>query len=139
MALPNEHIIQILKKLSKQYRADDKLKWKKKALDKAIHSLNNYDEVIDSGEKALEVKNIGKGISKRIDEIINTGTLAELIDTESPEVKAMKEFKRITGVGNTRAKKWIESGILTINDLKTAFITGKLKSTHHIYDWTKIS
>ena len=132
MELPNEHLIKTLKKLSKQYRSDSSLRWKKKALDKAIYSLKHHDEEINSGKDALVLENIGKGIAKRIDEILNTGTLAELIDTETPEMKAIKEFKRITGVGNTRAKKWASSGILTLDSLREAIASGTVKSTHHI-------
>lgn len=128
----NETIVSVLKKLSKQYKADDSLKWKKRALDKAIYSLKYHDGDIFSADDALELENIGKGIAKRIAEIIETGTLAELIDTESPEVKAIKEFKRITGVGNTRAKKWATAGILTIDDLLKAAHENKIKLTHHI-------
>ena len=128
----NDTIVKVLKKLSKQYKADDSLKWKKRALDKAIYSIKYHDGEIFSMKDALELENIGKGIGKRIAEIIETGTLAELNDTETPENKAIKEFKRITGVGNTRAKKWAASGILSIGDLIKAAAEEKIKLTHHI-------
>lgn len=128
----NDTIVKVLKKLSKQYKVDDSLKWKKRALDKAIYSIKYHDGEIFSVKDALELENIGKGIGKRISEIIDTGTLAELNDTETPENKAIKEFKRITGVGNTRAKKWAASGILSIEDLIKAAAEEKIKLTHHI-------
>ena len=79
--MPNENIILILKKLSNQYKNDISLKWKKRALDKAIKEIKNYQVQIISGENAKKnVKYIGKGIAQRIDEILETGGLAELID-----------------------------------------------------------
>ena len=104
--MPNKNIIQILKKLSKQYKNDISFKWKKRALDKAIKELKQYNVQITSGEDAKQNVNcVGKGIAQRIDEILETGSLAELIDVISPEEHAIREFMKITGVGNVRSKK----------------------------------
>ena len=55
------------------------LKFKSIALNKALNKLHEYDGEIESGKQAMkDVEGIGKGISKRIDEIISTGTLKEL-------------------------------------------------------------
>ena len=53
--MPNEKIIQILKKLSTQYKNDITLKWKKRALDKAIKELKQYNIQITSGENAKKM------------------------------------------------------------------------------------
>ena len=71
---------------------------------------------------------IGKGIAKRIDEILETGTLDELLK-ETKEDLAIKEFKKITGVGPVRAKKWVyEHKVYSIKEL----LQSDIPLTHHI-------
>jgi DNA polymerase beta len=78
-----------------------------------------------------ELKGVGEKISKRIDEILETGTLNELnnIDFDNNN---LNNLLLITGVGLVRAKKWIINGITNIDQLKEAIANNKIKSTHHI-------
>ena len=105
--MSNEKICMVLKKLNSQYNNDYKLKFKARAIKKAISSIEDYDEIITSGDYAKKnVSFIGPGIAKRIDEILKTGTLKELNNNNQ---NILNEFKKITGVGNSRANSWIKS------------------------------
>jgi DNA polymerase beta len=127
-----ELIINKLEDLKKIYQQNEDKKWNLKALSTAINSIKKYDGIILSGSQLKnELKGVGEKISKRVDEILETGTLNELngIDFNNNN---LNNLLLITGVGLVRAKKWITSGITNIDQLKEAIVNNKIKSTHHI-------
>lgn len=124
-------IISNLENLKAIYQKDADKKWGLRALSIAINALKKYDGEIKSGTQLKnDVKGIGEKISKRIDEIIETGTLAELNDNQ--EDNALSNLLLITGIGLVRANKWIGLGIKNIDDVREAVKDNKIKSTHHI-------
>jgi DNA polymerase beta len=124
-------IISKLEDLKKIYQLDDDKKWNLHALSNAINSIKKYDKNIVSGEiLQKEIKGIGDKISKRINEILETGTLKEL--NNDKDNNDLENILLITGVGNVRAKKWLTLGCKNIDDVKEAIISGKIKTTHHI-------
>lgn len=124
-------IISKLEDLKKIYQIDNNKKWNLHALSIAINAIKKYDKEITSGEiLQKDIKGIGEKISKRIDEILETGTLKELINTETNI--SLENILLITGVGNVRAKKWLDIGCKNIDDVKEAILNGKIKTTHHI-------
>ena len=59
-----------------------------KAYHKVIKTLRALDHKIDSGKEALKLDGIGKKIAVKIDEIIRTGSLQQLVDyQENPMIK----------------------------------------------------
>ncbi len=127
-----ELILNKLESLKKIYQQNEDKKWNLKALSTAINSIKKYDDVILSGSQLRnELKGVGEKISKRIDEILETGTLKELdgIDIENND---LNNLLLITGVGLVRAKKWVSMGIHNLDQLKEAIANKKIKSTHHI-------
>ena len=87
-------------------------------------------KITHPNKQLSQVKGFGKGIITRIEKILENGSLPQ---SKPDEISAIMELLcSITGVGPTRAKKWLESGIKTINDVKDAIKAGKIKSTHHI-------
>jgi DNA polymerase beta len=124
-------IISKLEELKKIYELDNDKKWNLKALSSALNSIKKYDKDIISGEVLQkDIKGVGEKISKRIDEILETGTLQELSNIETNN--DLENILLITGVGNVRAKKWFDLGCKNINDVKKAIVDGKIKTTHHI-------
>jgi DNA polymerase/3'-5' exonuclease PolX len=123
-----EIIINNLNKLKNIYENDQSKKWNLKAIKNAIYEISKYDKEIVSGTQLKnEINGIGEKIALRIDEIILNGFLKEnnLLINKNP-------FIDISGVGDVRAKKWLEIGINTIDELKEAINNKKIKSTHHI-------
>jgi DNA polymerase beta len=124
-------IISKLEELKKIYQYDDSKKWNLKALISAINVIKTYDKPIISGSQLqCELKGIGEKIAKRIDEILETGSLIELNNLS--QNNDLDNLLLITGVGLVRAKKWINIGIKNIDDVKKAISDGKITSTHHI-------
>ena len=127
-----ELIINKLEDLKKIYQQNEDKKWNLKALSTAINSIKKYDGIILSGSQLRnELKGVGEKISKRIDEILETGTLS-ILDNIDFNNNNLNNLLLITGVGLVRAKKWISNGITNIDQLKEAISNNKIKSTHHI-------
>ena len=132
-----EIIINNLNKLKNIYEKDPNKKWNLKALKNAIYEISKYDKEIVSGTQLKnEINGIGEKIALRIDEIISNGFLKEISEYENNNIDYNIDYKNpfidITGVGDVRAKKWLETGIKNIDELKEAINNKKIKSTHHI-------
>ena len=128
----NEKIIKVLREQVNEYKIDKSMRWKTQALYKAINIISEYNSNITSGDEAVKnITGIGKGIGKRIDEILKTGTLSEL-GKKKLYLHQLNELKTITGVGDTRAKKWIKEGIISVDDVRKAITNDKTNSTQHI-------
>lgn len=75
---------------------------------------------LDNINEFSEYPGIGKGTIVRIKEILDTGKLKELDkfkDKDNENDKLIQEFETIVSVGRTTALKFIEDGILSVNDL----------------------
>jgi len=135
-----ELIINNLNKLKNIYEKDPSKKWNLKALKNAIYEISKYEKEIISGTQLKnEINGIGDKIAIRIDEIISTGFLKEINENNlltniltNIYYENKNPFIDITGVGDVRAKKWLNEGIKTIDELKEAINNKKIKSTHHI-------
>lgn len=137
----NSKIIFYLEELKKIYKLDETKKWNLKALSKAIDEIKNYKKTITSGkELQKEIKGIGDKISMRIDEILNTGVLSELsnisykdnYDKNKTSIESLENLLLITGVGMTRAKKWLSLDIKNLEDVKKARDDKIITITKHI-------
>ena len=74
-------------------------------------------------------------MARRVDEIINSGTLKNvknISQVNKDKNKTIKLFESITGVGLKRAEEWYKMKYKTITDIKKAIKNKKIKSTHHI-------
>jgi len=131
----NHLIIEKLSQLYEIYRRDPEYKFKAKALSTSLPLLNAYQQPILHGKQAMkEIKGVGKGIAERIDEILATGSLAELEEhTERIRKYAViEELKSITGVGDVRAEEWYSMGLRTVADVRRAVAEEQIAITHHI-------
>lgn len=127
----NQNICEILSKLVTMYDNNNN-KFKSNAIKKAIYNINNYEGLIESGQIAKEnIKGIGPGIMKRIDEIIKTGTLSELNDIDDNQ-ELLNTLQTITGVGPKKAKELITCGIKSLDDLINKINNNEISVTHHI-------
>tara|TARA_B110000037_G_scaffold186228_1_gene216116 strand:+ start:608 stop:1591 length:984 start_codon:yes stop_codon:yes gene_type:complete len=127
-------ILQSFEKLKISYIQDgSKTKFQLIALNKAISNITSYDKEIMNGDQLKnDISGIGEKISKRIDEILETGTLKELENHDLKE-ESYNELMLIYGVGQSRAKNWIENfHIKNIADLKNEVSNGNIKLTKGI-------
>lgn len=130
-----ELIISNLESLKKTYLHDDSKKWNLKALSSAINSIKKYEgEILNGAQLEKDIKGVGEKIAKRIDEILETGSLKELnnISSNDKSNDNLENLLLITGVGPARAKKWLAEGIKNIDDVREAIKNNKITATHHI-------
>lgn len=127
----NKNICEVLSQLVNIYDNNNN-KFKSKAIKKAIYNINNYEGLIESGQDAKEnIKGIGPGIMKRIDEIIKTGTLSELNNICNNQ-ELLNTLQTITGVGPQKAKELVSSGIKSLDDLINKINNNDINVNHHI-------
>ena len=133
--------VKILKELRKQldeYKISNNSKskkWKIISLSKGIDAITRYNKKIKSGNDVIHLDGIGKGIAKRIDEILKTGKISgtkNMSKEEENKKKILELFTSITGVGPVKALNWYKSNFKSIKDIKDAIKNGLIKSTHHI-------
>ena len=83
----------------------------------------SFPNLLKKDLKLKEIKGIGAGTIKRIDEILKTGTLSELPeslnDQAENKAKILEDLQRITGIGPVKAKKLYEYNITLSKILDT--------------------
>lgn len=93
--------------------------FKEKAYKTAIDTLSRTKNHITSYDEALKLPGVGPSIARKIEEIAATDTLEVLKQlNESKELRLMKLFKGIYGVGDGFAQTWIKQGLTTLDDVR---------------------
>ena len=72
-----DYELQILRRTNKPKEAST-LQFRLITFKKAYRIINNYDQPITNSAQLKDVKGIGKGLLRRIEEILTTGTLSEI-------------------------------------------------------------
>ena len=93
----------------------------------ALNTIRDHDKPISSKSEAMKLDGIGKGIGDRIQEILRTGTLAEIEETISPESHAIMDLCRVTGIGEARAMTLVDQGITGVDDLIEKYHNGTIR------------
>ncbi|OMJ80130.1 hypothetical protein SteCoe_19671 [Stentor coeruleus] len=114
----NEHITSVLEILMENYFLL-RDRGRGFAYRSAIIVLKSHPEKIICGDQVGNLQKVGKKIKKKIQEILETGTLKRVkaMDEQS-RLKAIKEFSKIWGVGSATADKLFTLGYRTLDDLR---------------------
>ena len=146
MELSNENknkVIKVLTRLCKMYETMPKKTFQLKAIMNATKNIITFNDntiILTCGKDyGKNIKGIGKGTIKRIDEIIKTGDLKELEGFGYEEKTELlkrantgeKALIYITGVGPVKAKKLKDDGYNTIDDVREGMNKDLIKLTHH--------
>jgi DNA polymerase/3'-5' exonuclease PolX len=135
----NEDIIKWFELLLKQLEfyidiktGKDKLKYsyKLKSISKSLEVIRNIKFVIKSGSELKSYKRIGKGTIRRIDEILETGSLAEVheADITGKHMQYVDELMKIFGIGRVKAYElYTKHNIKSIDELKQAVKSGNVE------------
>ena len=100
--------------------------------------IKKYSEEINLNnlKEFSKLDGIGIGTINRIKEILKNGFLEELKDFNFNEInndnKIFEELESIIGIGKTNAKKLINKGITSIEDLKNKILNNKIKVNNKI-------
>jgi DNA polymerase beta len=142
---PNQKIINEFEKLVDQVKYDiDNLKNKKEVLQNtfrlrqlknAIDIIKKINVKINEGSDIKDIKGIGNGTIRRIDEILEKGNLKE-IKVKKYHLKYEKyiaDLQLIFGIGRKTAFELVRKhNIKNIKQLKKAHMTGKIKLTEQM-------
>ena len=140
----NQNIIENFDALALQTKQNEGNSFRVKSHYKVIKILKSLDFEIKNSEDLKEIKGVGKSTLKRIDEILETGSLSE-IKSKSSNLNTLKDLERITGIGPVKAKKLFDKQ-LTLekileqyksNTLKESFTTHQLLGIKHFHDLEK--
>ena len=108
-------------KILEQYYIYKKDTWRIKAYKNAIKAIKSLDFEITDIKQLKNVKSIGKGITQKIKQLLDTGKidLVEKIKQETSERnKVLEKFTKIWGIGIVKAEKLYEQNITTIQQLR---------------------
>lgn len=113
-------IIDILKLLRDNEKRNNQV-FKANAYNKVIKQIESFQGEINTFDDLKDIKGMGKSISAKIKQIIETGGTSvtdNLNPLEKDKIKAFEELTSIMGIGPKKAKELIESNIYSIYDLK---------------------
>lgn len=102
---------------------------------KSLNIIRNYPKIIIHGEQLKDIKGIGKGTINRINEILEKGKLSEIKKVHVLETitNYVNELKQVYGIGEKMAFNLVKNyNIKSINELKNAYYSGKIKLSNTI-------
>ncbi|XP_056426946.1 DNA polymerase beta [Hyla sarda] len=124
----NEGITDFLTELANYERNVNRAIHKYNAYRKAASVISKYPTKIKSGTEAKKLDGVGAKIAEKIDEFLATGKLRKLEKIRQDDTSSSINFlTRVTGIGPAAARKLVEEGIKTLDDLRN----NEHKLNHH--------
>jgi DNA polymerase/3'-5' exonuclease PolX len=113
-------------------KSSKEIYYKLATIKRVIETISKYTKKIISGDDLGKIKGIGPKTIARINEIIKTGTLSEILEKEK-QYESISELSSIYGIGPTKASLFYEQfKIKSIKDLIKAAKDGKITLTHQM-------
>jgi DNA polymerase (family 10) len=133
MPIHNSDIADIFNKLADTLEIEGANEFRVRAYRNAARVVNDLPQaisaMIDRGESLLVLPGIGKDLEGKIKEIIETGTLSQLIEEEKRLPPGLRALMKIGGLGPKRVRALYEQlGIATISELKEAALGGRIRA-----------
>ncbi|XP_040270760.1 DNA polymerase beta [Bufo bufo] len=124
----NEGITDFLVELANYERNVNRAIHKYNAYRKAASVISKYPTKIKNGAEAKKLDGVGAKIAEKIDEFLATGKLRKLEKIRQDDTSSSINFlTRVTGIGPAAARKLVEEGIKTLDDLRN----NEHKLNHH--------
>lgn len=89
---------------------------------RAISQAAEISETTDLTNLKVKVKGIGEGVLKKVKEIVETGTLSQLAESDVKSSEA-SILTRVYGIGPAKAAELEAAGIRTLEDLKKSDVS----------------
>ncbi|KAI1147146.1 hypothetical protein F4825DRAFT_438420 [Nemania diffusa] len=116
---PNADTIKLLEEMAEEHSLSDEI-WRVHSYRKAVATLRRQPKKIRTAQEAAALSNIGSSLAEHIEEIVTTGRFEKLDRIRNePSREALRLFCNIYGVGVSTAKKWVELGYRTFDDLRS--------------------
>ncbi|KAJ8287312.1 hypothetical protein GJAV_G00050110 [Gymnothorax javanicus] len=115
----NEGITDFLIELANYEKNVNRAIHKYNAYRKAASVIAKYPQKIKSGSEAKKLDGVGAKIAEKIDEFLATGKLRKLEKIRNDDTStSINLLTRVTGIGPAAARKFVEDGVQTLDDLK---------------------
>ena len=128
----NSEVAELLDRLAELVEANGEDRFKVIAYRRAATSVRNLDEDIEKywREKRLEdIKYVGEGIAKKIDEYLRTGKLQLLDRLKEGTPAGVPTLMKVQGIGPRTAYYLSHDlGVTSVDELKKALDSGRLDS-----------
>lgn len=113
-------------------KSSKEIYYKLATIKRTIETISKYNKKIINGSELEKIKGIGPKTIARIDEIIKTGKLSEIVEKEK-QYESISELSQIYGIGPTKASLFYEQfGIKSIKELIKASKEKKITLTHQM-------
>ncbi|CAF3310726.1 unnamed protein product [Rotaria socialis] len=123
---PNQAVIDKLQEMANLYRNSND-KWRAYGYQKAISTLKKCHKPATTYEEIRMLPGIGSRLAEKIVEIMETGSMIKLEEYQTDaDIAVMDLFGQIWGIGPAQAKRWVDLGYRTLDDLRT-----KARLTHN--------
>lgn len=117
----NELIINVLSELSEKYLIQGD-SFRHRSYKLALQGVSKYPHKIRSSYQAQrDIPQVGASIAKKIELLLNTGTLPGLLESYNMELDKLY-FINCYGIGPSTIGSWNSLGIHTLNEAKNKFI-----------------
>lgn len=115
--MTNNKLAEQLYALSDYYKTEREI-WRSKSYKSAADAIRNYPVQIKSGDhaKALAIPGVGKSTCEKIQEILDTDTLA-ILEEHKEEMQIKNMFMAVWGAGQAAANKWYKAGLRTLDEV----------------------
>ncbi|XP_030057934.1 DNA polymerase beta [Microcaecilia unicolor] len=124
----NEGITDFLIELANYERNVNRAIHKYNAYRKAASVISKYPCKIKNGAEAKKLDGVGSKIAEKIDEFLTTGKLRKLEKIRQDDTSSsINLLTRVSGIGPAAARKLVEEGIRSLEDLKK----NEQKLNHH--------
>lgn len=115
---PNAPTITVFKQMLEYYTQTND-RWRIGAYRKCINTLSKITHKVTTAKEAEELPNFGPRLSAKLEEIVETQTLARLKYAQNdPRSRVLALFLGVYGAGTTTAEKWINRGFKSLDDLR---------------------
>ena len=131
MPVQNSEIAQIFNEAADLLEIEGANKFRIRAYRNAARTIEGYPsrlyEMVESGGSIDEISGIGEDLSKKIEEIIDTGNLVFLEELRSRTPQSLIKLLNISGLGPKRVQKLFhELKITNIEELRSALGSGNV-------------
>lgn len=128
--MKNNEVADLLDRLGDLVEANGEDRFKVIAYHRAATSIRNLEEDVEDVWRQgnlEEIKYVGKGIAKKIDEFLKTGNLRLREELQAKTPPGVPILSKVTGIGPRTAYRLShELGISSVEELKRALKSGRL-------------
>jgi len=97
--------------------------------------IKKYPHIIKAGSDLKDIKGIGAGTIRRIDEILQTGKLSEIKANKNKKLESVNitELEKVHGIGHAKAYDLVTKyGITNVKQLRDQYRAGKIELNDQI-------